>query len=151
MSLKDTTLTAHALAAYHQQLEHEAEKEAGHLAKRGEAARMAFPKMFGFHGDIALWAGGAVLVTKDELQLLAVFEVRRGVGESLSCFQLWGTCPDCNADCYSKRIHDLSSLGKQIENIKPGWQHKCALVHSPTVGEALLEALQNYVEEMLDE
>ena len=146
MSLKDTTLTAHALAAYREQLEDEAKREAARLAKRVEAARGAFLKMFGFHGNVGQDADGTVFVTSGDLTLRALFH---SYSVKVNYFELASTCPDCGADYYSTGIHGLEDLGKQIKEFVPQYGHKCAPddVRCPTAGEALLEALQNYIEE----
>lgn len=152
MSLKDTTLTAHALAAYRVQVEDEAKREAARLAKRAEAAREAFLKMFSFHGKVTQGANDTVLVTSDGLTLRAFFRAGYGIVD-VTYFDLAGDCGECGASCYSRSIHSLKDLGKQIKEFVAQQKHKCAPddVRHPTVGETLLDALDNYIEEALDE
>lgn len=154
MNLKDTTLTAHALAAYREQLEEDKAREAARLTKRAEAAREAFLMMFGFHGKAAHGANDAVLVTSSGLMLRASFRSGYDGVIDVAYFHLASTCDKCGAPCYSESIHSLEDLGKQIKEFVPQHKHKCAPddnVRHLTAGEALLEALQNFIEEMLNE
>ena len=143
MNLKDR-----ALAALKEQQEYEVEKEATRFAKQVKATEKAFQKMFGEYLPVAPGTCDMVLA-KDGLKFRAVFSLLCASSDAFSHFEIAGTCPDCGADCYSKRIGCLISLGEQIVGFEPGWPHKCEPATCyPTVGDRLLDALQDFICEL---
>lgn len=137
-----------AIAAHKEQQEFVAEEEAARFATRFKATEAAFQKMFG-ENLFAISPGTCdIVLAKDGLKLRAVFNDRRG---TVVHFELAGACPKCGAACYSRAIYSLGDLGKQIAEFVPRHGHKCApAIHHPTAGEALLEALQGYIEEVAE-
>ena len=139
-------LKEQAIASYGEEQEHKEAQEADRFAKRVTAMLAAFTKMFGNNWlpAVALDSYDTVLI--DGLEIRAVFNRHWRSNDTVDNFQLRGTCPDCGADCYSKNIGNLVDLGRQIENFEAGWPHKCvSATHHPTAGEALLEALQDFI------
>lgn len=146
MNLKDR-----ALAVLKEQQEYEAEQEAARFLRCVKATETAFQKMFGEYLSVAPGTCDTVLA-KDGLKFRAVFSLHHASSDAFSHFEIAGTCPDCGADCYSARIGCLISLGEQLENFEPGWPHKCPpAVCLLTVGDILLNALQDFIYELVEE